>query len=274
MVPEDSRYSFFQHPTTPRVKRLACHLYNNTKAGHDIRFGYSILTKNIKKLYPDIPFCSSAAHLSYLLPSISFLSSLLIEDILSDKRALFWAIMNAAQCYVHDDFFAKLVTIVSYALDIYFSYVGDIKWLSKHDAPEYNIYTRYFIGYSESIYAALILGVVLADIFHRTEIGLGLLAISVFIKLSTLIRDWQMDRMFYLTLNACIISFSPIGLLFAVRNDFGLTWSLCLLVSVVHLLNASSEKTPSLCSVQSCGAEEDRQEQTLKAETMQALQLV
>ena len=225
MVP--GRFSFFQPPTSCLKKT-----YKWTKIGHDVRLGYSLLTK----VMGFTPY-SSAGHLSYVLPVISLMCSLSNQDRSRDNRALFWAIVNGFQCGIPQLSDSIPLTMGAYSLDCYFSYLNDqSRVIEKDERLICSLVKRIVIQYSETLYSALVLGVISSHLFNQNKIGLLLFFISLLTKLPYLTYDNQ-NFSYSSVLNAMLMSFSPVGVFFASKDDYSLIFGVLMTTSAIYFMS-------------------------------------
>lgn len=234
-----TNFSFFKRS----LKETTSFSYESTKIGHDIRLGYSILVKSLKNIDAEIPSWQSASHLSYLLPSISFLCSLVNKDIALDEGALLWSIVNGLQCYILKFSNSKTVTLSAYSLDIYLGYVKDRKYSEKDNVSDACV-VKYLKQGSETVYATLVLGNISANLFDQTDIGLLFFGVSLFLKIVLLTREQKLS--FKLFCYSLIRTFAPLALLFSVNSEYNLVFNLLTLTLALYSLGSSpSQKSNS-----------------------------
>lgn len=225
MVPQ--RFCFFQS-SQPGIKKI----YKWTKIGHDLRLGYALLSQAMG-LDPYL----SAKHLSYLLPTISFLCSLADQDQAHDKRALFWAIVNGGQCYSLELSDFMPLTVGAYGLDCYFSHRNDqLRIIEENEFLQSSALSKLMARYAETIYSVVILAAVSCHLFNQNKAALVLFFISLLGKLPYLLYD-QQSFSFPSVFNTMLMSFSPIGLFFASKDDFSLIFGLLMTTGVIYLMS-------------------------------------
>lgn len=244
MVTDCSRYTFFQ---TNRVQHSLNHVYRATKLAHDIRLGYSVLFANIQSFEKEMIYCHSVYHLSYILPMTSLLCSIIHPQIPNDRGALLWSVINALQYYCPENFNIKSITFTAYALDIFLSYFKDISHPS-NDVP-------IIIFYAETLYSILFFSVIAAETYAHFEIGLTLYSMSLLLKLILLAREKAFSLSYSSIFSNLLTTTSPIGLIFAAKDNYTLLFILVLMTSMISIIE-SLEK-PVMINQSTCTSEDE-----------------